>query len=45
MKLFIDDLCKTGKLKGLNFTYWDESFTSKVGPFGYIVRFSEVSYV
>ncbi|XP_030946556.1 uncharacterized protein LOC115971305 isoform X4 [Quercus lobata] len=29
VKLFIDDLCKTGKLKGLNYTYWDESFTSK----------------
>ncbi|KAL4603865.1 hypothetical protein ACB092_10G153700 [Castanea dentata] len=29
VKLFIDDLCETGKLKGLNYTYWDESFTSK----------------
>ncbi|XP_065621832.1 uncharacterized protein LOC112036451 [Quercus suber] len=29
VKLFIDDLCKTGKLKGLKYTYWDESFTSK----------------
>lgn len=30
MKLFVDDLCKTGKLEGVKFTYWDECFTSKV---------------
>lgn len=29
MKLFIDDLCKTGKLKDVKYTYWDECFTSK----------------
>ncbi|XP_044476489.1 putative pre-16S rRNA nuclease [Mangifera indica] len=29
VKLFIDELCKTGKLEGLEYTYWDESFTSK----------------
>ncbi|XP_062146881.1 uncharacterized protein LOC133854650 [Alnus glutinosa] len=29
VKLFIDDLCKTKKLEGLNYTYWDERFTSK----------------
>uniref|UniRef100_A0A2N9J360 YqgF/RNase H-like domain-containing protein n=1 Tax=Fagus sylvatica TaxID=28930 RepID=A0A2N9J360_FAGSY len=29
VKLFVDDLCKTRKLEGLNYTYWDESFTSK----------------
>lgn len=29
VKLFIDDLCKTRKLEGLRYTYWDERFTSK----------------
>ncbi|KAA8522399.1 hypothetical protein F0562_013240 [Nyssa sinensis] len=29
VKLFIDDLCKTGKLEGLRYTFWDECFTSK----------------
>ncbi|KAK6947775.1 putative pre-16S rRNA nuclease [Dillenia turbinata] len=29
VKLFVDDLCKTGKLEGLRYTYWNESFTSK----------------
>ncbi|XP_052303520.1 uncharacterized protein LOC7479316 isoform X2 [Populus trichocarpa] len=29
VKLFVDDLCKTGKLEGVKFTYWDECFTSK----------------
>ncbi|XP_021890634.1 uncharacterized protein LOC110809185 [Carica papaya] len=29
VKLFIDDLCKTGKLKDVKYTYWDECFTSK----------------
>ncbi|XP_012086915.1 putative pre-16S rRNA nuclease isoform X2 [Jatropha curcas] len=29
VKVFIDDLCKTGKLEGLKYTYWDECFTSK----------------
>ncbi|RVW16419.1 putative pre-16S rRNA nuclease [Vitis vinifera] len=29
MKVFIDDLCKTGKLEGVRYTYWDECFTSK----------------
>ncbi|KAJ6426599.1 hypothetical protein OIU84_022237 [Salix udensis] len=29
VKLFVDDLCRTGKLEGLKFTYWDECFTSK----------------
>ncbi|KAK9276563.1 hypothetical protein L1049_006098 [Liquidambar formosana] len=29
VKLFIDDLCKTGKLEGFRYTYWDECFTSK----------------
>ncbi|KAG2681184.1 hypothetical protein I3760_11G132200 [Carya illinoinensis] len=27
--LFIDDLCKTGKLECLKYTYWDERFSSK----------------
>lgn len=29
VKLFVDDLSKTGKLEGLRYTYWDECFTSK----------------
>nr|XP_034894660.1 putative pre-16S rRNA nuclease isoform X2 [Populus alba] len=29
VKLFVDDLCRTGKLEGVKFTYWDECFTSK----------------
>ncbi|KAF5478266.1 hypothetical protein F2P56_004841 [Juglans regia] len=29
VKLFIDDLCKTGKLECLKYTYWDENFSSK----------------
>ncbi|CBI34676.3 unnamed protein product, partial [Vitis vinifera] len=29
VKVFIDDLCKTGKLEGVRYTYWDECFTSK----------------
>lgn len=33
VKLFVDDLSKTGKLEGLRYTYWDECFTSKVGSF------------
>lgn len=30
MKLFIDDLNKTGKFDDLKYTFWDECFTSKV---------------
>ncbi|KAH7839189.1 hypothetical protein Vadar_000898 [Vaccinium darrowii] len=29
VKLLIDDLCETGKLEGLRYTFWDECFTSK----------------
>ncbi|KAF5729233.1 hypothetical protein HS088_TW21G01392 [Tripterygium wilfordii] len=29
IKLFIDDICKTGELEGVKYTYWDECFTSK----------------
>lgn len=29
VKVFIDDLCKTGKLEVVRYTYWDECFTSK----------------
>ncbi|PIA33080.1 hypothetical protein AQUCO_04200083v1 [Aquilegia coerulea] len=29
VKLFVKDLCKTGKLEGLKYTYWDERFTTK----------------
>nr|CAD1828204.1 unnamed protein product [Ananas comosus var. bracteatus]CAD1828258.1 unnamed protein product [Ananas comosus var. bracteatus] len=29
VKLFIEDLRKTGKLEGLSYTYWDENYTSK----------------
>ncbi|CAA2975236.1 pre-16S rRNA nuclease isoform X2 [Olea europaea subsp. europaea] len=29
VKLFIDDLCKTGKFEELKYTFWDECFTSK----------------
>lgn len=30
VKVFVDDLCKTGKLEGVKYTYWNECFTSKV---------------
>ncbi|KAL2543674.1 Polynucleotidyl transferase [Forsythia ovata] len=29
VKVFIDDLCKTGKFEELKYTFWDECFTSK----------------
>lgn len=29
VKLFVKELCKTEKLEGLRYTYWDERFTSK----------------
>nr|GLL25980.1 uncharacterized protein LOC109189624 isoform X2 [Ipomoea trifida] len=29
VKLLIDDLCETGKLVDLKYTFWDESFSSK----------------
>ncbi|PHT36286.1 hypothetical protein CQW23_23986 [Capsicum baccatum] len=29
IKFFIDNLCKTGELKGINYTFMDEGFTSK----------------
>ncbi|KAG9144250.1 hypothetical protein Leryth_027294 [Lithospermum erythrorhizon] len=29
VNLLIDDLCASGKLKGVKYTYWDECFTSK----------------
>ncbi|XP_042502116.1 putative pre-16S rRNA nuclease isoform X1 [Macadamia integrifolia] len=29
VKVFVEDLRKTGKLEGLRYTYWDERFTSK----------------
>lgn len=29
VKRLIDDLCNTGKLEGLSYTYWSETFTSK----------------
>ncbi|KAJ0105980.1 hypothetical protein Patl1_17779 [Pistacia atlantica] len=29
VKLFIEELSKTGKLEGVEYTYWDECFTSK----------------
>ncbi|KAL3738130.1 hypothetical protein ACJRO7_019635 [Eucalyptus globulus] len=29
MKVFIDELSKTGKLEGVCYTYWEETFTSK----------------
>ncbi|XP_022159849.1 uncharacterized protein LOC111026145 [Momordica charantia] len=29
VKIFIDDLCKTGTLEGVKYTFWDECFTSK----------------
>ncbi|CAN0891581.1 Putative pre-16S rRNA nuclease [Linum grandiflorum] len=29
-KVFVDDISNTGKLKGVNYTYWNECFTSKV---------------
>ncbi|XP_017232881.1 uncharacterized protein LOC108206942 isoform X2 [Daucus carota subsp. sativus] len=30
VKLFVEDLCKTGVLEGLRYTFWDECFTSKI---------------
>ncbi|KAJ4834435.1 hypothetical protein Tsubulata_025650 [Turnera subulata] len=29
IKIFVDDLRRTGKLEGVKYTYWDECFTSK----------------
>ncbi|XP_038875333.1 putative pre-16S rRNA nuclease isoform X2 [Benincasa hispida] len=29
VKIFIDELCKTGKLEDVKYTFWDECFTSK----------------
>ncbi|KAL2936479.1 putative pre-16S rRNA nuclease [Bienertia sinuspersici] len=29
VKVFVDDLCKTKKLEGVSYTYWNECFTSK----------------
>lgn len=29
VKLFVDDLTKTGRFEDLNYTFWDECFTSK----------------
>lgn len=29
VKLFIDDLCRTGELRGVNYTFRDEMYTSK----------------
>ncbi|KAI3501282.1 hypothetical protein L1887_29146 [Cichorium endivia] len=29
VKVFVDDLCKTGKLEDVRYTFWDECFTSK----------------
>ncbi|RWW08758.1 hypothetical protein BHE74_00007663, partial [Ensete ventricosum] len=31
VRLFMEDLRKTGRLNGLTYTYWDENYTSKVG--------------
>lgn len=33
VKLFIDDLNKTGKFEDLKYTFWDECYTSKVKAF------------
>ncbi|KAM7491372.1 hypothetical protein LguiA_034293 [Lonicera macranthoides] len=30
VKLFVDDLCKTGKLEGLRYTFWDECYTTRL---------------
>ncbi|KAJ8748260.1 hypothetical protein K2173_000832 [Erythroxylum novogranatense] len=30
VKLLIDNLSQTGKLQGVKYTYWNESFTSKI---------------
>ncbi|OIS96046.1 uncharacterized protein LOC107801761 [Nicotiana tabacum] len=29
VKFLIDDLCRTGELRGVKYTFWDECFTSK----------------
>ncbi|KNA05257.1 hypothetical protein SOVF_192110 isoform B [Spinacia oleracea] len=29
VKVFVDDLCNTGKLEGVKYTYWNECYTSK----------------
>lgn len=29
VKVFVDNLCKTGKLEDVRYTFWDECFTSK----------------
>ncbi|KAJ9550082.1 hypothetical protein OSB04_022625, partial [Centaurea solstitialis] len=30
VKVFVDDLCKLGKLDDVKYTFWDECFTSKI---------------
>ncbi|KAG8659213.1 hypothetical protein MANES_02G022400v8 [Manihot esculenta] len=37
VKLFIDDLSQTGKLRNFKYTYWDECFTTK-GYLDYVNR-------
>jgi putative Holliday junction resolvase len=29
VRLLVGELCKTGKLDDMSYTYWDENFTSK----------------
>ncbi|XP_074317470.1 uncharacterized protein LOC141653566 [Silene latifolia] len=29
IKVFVDDLCKTGKLEGVKYTFWNECYTTK----------------
>ncbi|KAM0015530.1 hypothetical protein Hdeb2414_s0032g00711811 [Helianthus debilis subsp. tardiflorus] len=29
VKVFVDDLCKTGKLKDVKYTLWNECYTTK----------------
>lgn len=37
VKLFIDDLNKTGKFEDLKYTFWDECFTSRVASYFYFI--------
>ncbi|XP_050377904.1 uncharacterized protein LOC126795125 isoform X2 [Argentina anserina] len=33
VKLLVEDLCKTRRLQGVKYTYWNECFTSKNGEY------------
>lgn len=42
VKSFIDDLCRTGELRGVNYTFRDECFTSKVCALNFEKKYREL---